>query len=99
MLVKSKVRISLGSKQFLSWTWFYQGTTKISFLWSSGTQKKVAFLGLAFKWLLLNYVKSLLAAICNSEITVLVSEAQAYGTVSVRPFTFVQHINQIYIKK
>ena len=80
MLVKSKVRINMNSKQF------YQGSTTISCF---GTQKCGLWLfsGLAFMWLLLNHAKSLLAVICNSKITVSMSEAQVYGVVSSAYFS------------
>ena len=43
IFARSKVRINLNSKQFFSRAWFYKGSTKRSFFWSFGTQKRVAF--------------------------------------------------------
>ena len=48
MLVKSKVRIYLNSKQFFSWTWFYQASTKINFFRSFQTQKEVFLFRVGF---------------------------------------------------
>ena len=52
------------------------------FFWVLELKRRGLFLRLAFMWLLLNHVKNLPAVICNSELNVLISTAQAYGVAS-----------------
>ena len=48
ILVKSKIRINLNPKKFFRWIWFYQGSTKVNFFQSFGTQRKVGFFRVGF---------------------------------------------------